>query len=182
MPSEADDAIKKEAGRLYTSMFGKLLEDDDETPSRIADRLFLGSAPDARNSDKLKCYDIKYILNMAESTSYPKDFFITSGCPHIRLFTLDAHDLDHFDISSHFSAALNFIHKSLQADDGAVLVHCSAGVSRSATIVAAYLMAAHQIDATEAVQRVNQARPCACPNIGFIQQLLRFDYRGFKFD
>ncbi|CAF1439122.1 unnamed protein product [Adineta ricciae] len=141
MSSDADDAIKNQAGRLYASMFGKLLEDDDETPSRIADRLFLGSAPDAH-----------------------------------------AHDLDHFDISSHFPAALNFIHKSLQADDGAVLVHCSAGVSRSATIVAAYLMVAHQIDATEAVQRVNQARPCACPNIGFIQQLLRFDHRDFKFD
>ena len=182
MSSDTDETIKREAGRLYASMFGKLLEDDDETPSRIADRLFLGSAPDARNLDKLKRYNIKYILNMAGSTSYPNDFFITSGCPLISILTLDAHDLDHFDISSHFPAALNFIHKSLQIGDGAVLVHCSAGVSRSATIVTAYLMAVHQIDATEVVQRVNQARPCACPNIGFIQQLLRFDYRTFKFD
>ncbi|UJR24435.1 hypothetical protein I4U23_005811 [Adineta vaga] len=177
-----EEMILKEARRLYASMFGKLLEDTDETPSLICDRLFLGSAPDARNLDQLKHHGIKYILNMTGSTSYANDFFTISGYPHIIVLNLDTHDLDNFEISKHFPIALNFIHKSLQANDGSVLVHCSAGVSRSATIVAAYLMVIYQIDAIEAVQRVNQARPCACPNIGFLQQLLRFERTGFKFE
>jgi protein-tyrosine phosphatase len=76
---------------------------------------------------------------------------------------------------------LDFIHKSLQAGDGGVLVHCAAGVSRSATIVAAYLMVAYQIGAAEATLRVHQARPCVCPNLGFLRQLLRFERMGFQF-
>ncbi|CAM4802361.1 unnamed protein product [Rotaria magnacalcarata] len=181
VPSAEDEVFAKEARRLYSTMFGKLLEDDDETPSLICDRIFLGSAPDARNLEKLQRHHIKYVLNMTGSTSYPVDFFTASGHSHIILLTLDTHDEDNYDISSHFPVALDFIRKSLNTDDEAVLVHCAAGVSRSATIVAAYLIATYHIGATEAVLRVNQARPCACPNIGFLQQLLRFERTGFKF-
>lgn len=35
--------------------------------------------------------------------------------------------VDSYDISSHFPVALDFIRKSLNAEDGAVLVHCAAG-------------------------------------------------------
>jgi protein tyrosine/serine phosphatase len=122
-----DETVAKEARRLYSTMFGKLLDDDDETPSLICERLFLGSAPDARNLDKLQRHHIKYVLNMTGSASYPAEFFTASGHPHVNLLTLDAHDEDNYDISAHFPVALNFIHKSLQAGDGAVLVHCAAG-------------------------------------------------------
>jgi predicted protein tyrosine phosphatase len=195
-----DEIVTKEARRLYSAMFGSLLDDADDTPSLICERLFLGSAPDARNLDKLQRHRIKYVLNMTGSASYPIDFFTASGYPHVTLLTLDAHDEDNYDISAHFPVALDFIHKSLQAGDGAVLVHCAAGekkrrkhrkynvfsllyagVSRSATIVAAYLMAAHQISAADAVLRVHQARACVCPNLGFLRRLLRFERTGFKF-
>jgi protein tyrosine/serine phosphatase len=126
-----DEIVAKEARRLYSSMFGKLLDDTDDTPSLICERLFLGSAPDARNLDKLQRHNIKYVLNLTGSTSYSTEFFITSGHPHVTLLALDAHDQDDFDISAHFPAALNFIHKSLQAGDGAVLVHCAAGEKKT---------------------------------------------------
>ena len=174
--------ITKEARRLYSTMFGKLLDDAEETPSLICERLFLGSVVDARNIEKLQRHKIKYVLNMTGSTSYPPEFFTTSGYPNVDLLALDAHDLDNHDISAHFPAALNFIHRALQLADGAVLVHCAAGVSRSATIVAAYLMVAHQLSAADAVLRVHKARPCACPNIGFLQQLLAFERANFKFE
>ncbi|CAF1167814.1 unnamed protein product [Adineta steineri] len=117
---------------------------------------------------------------MTGSASYPAEFFTAAGHSNIILLALDAHDIDDYDISAHFPVALNFIHKSLQAGDGAILVHCAAGVSRSALITAAYLMIAHQISAVDAVLRVHQARPCACPNIGFLRQLLLFEHTGFK--
>lgn len=180
--SGEDEIVVKDARRLYSTMFGKLLDDDDETPSMICERLFLGSAPDARNLDKLQRHGIKYVLNMTGSTSYSTEFFAVSGHPHVILLALDAHDVDDYDISAHFPVALNFIHKSLQAGDGAVLVHCAAGVSRSAVIVAAYLMVAHQISAAEATLRVHQVRACVCPNLGFLRQLLRFERMGFKFE
>ena len=123
-----DDGTLKVARRLYASMFGKLLDDADETPSHIADRLFLGSASDARNLDKLRRHGIKYVLNMTgPSSSYPTDFFVTSGHPHVTVLNLDTHDLDTYGIDEHFPVALNFIHKALQTGDEAVLVHCAAG-------------------------------------------------------
>ena len=131
--SENEELITKEARRLYTSMFGKLLDDADETPSLISERLFLGSAPDARNLDKLQRHHIKYVLNMTGSTSYPGDFFTISGHPYVNVLALDAHDTDDYDISAHFPMALDFIHKSLQAEDGAVLVHCAAGERKKIT-------------------------------------------------
>ena len=125
-PVDEDNDIKG-ARRLYSAMFGNLLDDDSVTPSIITENLYLGSAPDARNLDKLKSHRIKYVLNMTGSTSYPTDFFTTSGYPHIVVLTIDAHDQDDYDISVHFPTAINFVHQSLQARDGAVLVHCAAG-------------------------------------------------------
>ena len=47
-------------------------------------------------------------------------------------------DHEHYDLSVHFDTAAKFIHQSRQHTN--ILVHCMAGVSRSATLVMAYLM------------------------------------------
>ncbi|KAI9330616.1 protein-tyrosine phosphatase-like protein [Obelidium mucronatum] len=52
-----------------------------------------------------------------------------------------------------------------------ILVHCVAGVSRSATLVAAYLMKTRDLDVEGAVALIREGRPCVCPNDGFIKQL-----------
>lgn len=168
-------SIGKEASCLYSIMFGQLLDDNDETPSLITDRLYLGAASDARNLDKIQRYNIKYILNMTGSKSYPADYFINSNQSDIKLLLLDTHDLDDYDMTVHFTIAIEFIQKSIQANNGNVLVHCAAGVSRSALIVAVYLMIEHKISASESILRVHQARPCVCPNLGFLRQLIRFE-------
>ena len=53
---------------------------------------------------------------------------------------------------------------------GKVFVHCFKGVSRSATIVLAYLMVRNNLDLMEAV-RVLRAKRKIHPNDGFIRQL-----------
>lgn len=53
----------------------------------------------------------------------------------------------------------------------AVLVHCGAGVSRSATIVMAYLMRAQRISAAKARQQVTALRSVVCINDGFWRTL-----------
>ena len=53
----------------------------------------------------------------------------------------------------------------------AVLVHCAAGMSRSVTIVTAYLIADHGLTAAEAVAYIKKRRPIAEPNRGFMRQL-----------
>lgn len=54
---------------------------------------------------------------------------------------------------------------------GGVLVHCQAGVSRSSTVAATYLMCSQRISLQEALEIMRKARPCICPNTGFQAQL-----------
>ena len=59
------------------------------------------------------------------------------------------------------------------AAPGRVLVHCSQGVSRSATLAIAYLMWKRAAGYDDVFQEVKAARGVANPNIGFICQVGR---------
>lgn len=52
-----------------------------------------------------------------------------------------------------------------------VLVHCSAGISRSSSIVIAFLMCHHNMTLKEAYTFVQHKRPVISPNLGFMRQL-----------
>jgi protein-tyrosine phosphatase len=52
-----------------------------------------------------------------------------------------------------------------------VLVHCAAGVSRSASFVIAYIMKSRKIGFDEAYTFVKSKRPIITPNSGFVKQL-----------
>lgn len=55
---------------------------------------------------------------------------------------------------------------------GRVLVHCTLGISRSITIVAAYMMWRWGFCAARALRYIKEKRSTASPNEGFIDQLL----------
>lgn len=65
---------------------------------------------------------------------------------------------------------------SLGLPTGRVLVHCAMGVSRSATIVLAFLMIFENMTLVDAIQTV-QAHRDICPNSGFLRQLQVLDNR-----
>ena len=62
------------------------------------------------------------------------------------------------------------IRKALE-NNKRVLVHCSAGVSRSATLVAAYLIKEQGLTAQGAINHIISRRECICPNDGFRRKL-----------
>ncbi|AVK74965.1 Protein tyrosine phosphatase incomplete domain containing protein [Pandoravirus quercus] len=74
------------------------------------------------------------------------------------------------DLTPEFARAHAVIASAL-ARDKSVLVHCMAGISRSATIVAAYLILDRGIDAAAALAVLRQHRRCIGPNAAFRQQL-----------
>jgi len=81
------------------------------------------------------------------------------------------------DLLAHLPAALAFIRGALEGGrggsgrDGAVLVHCYAGRSRSAALAAAHLVADRGLSLRQALGTVCAARPGAAPNAGFLAQL-----------
>jgi atypical dual specificity phosphatase len=60
-------------------------------------------------------------------------------------------------------------------DGGHVLVHCVAGVSRSATICLAYLTKYHCRSLRDAYHLMCSKRPMVRPNIGFWRQLINYE-------
>jgi protein-tyrosine phosphatase len=55
-----------------------------------------------------------------------------------------------------------------------VFVHCAAGMSRSATIVIAYLMWKQKMLLCDAIDFVKKKRPIISPNLNFMRQLQTF--------
>ncbi|KAJ7194257.1 protein-tyrosine phosphatase-like protein, partial [Mycena rebaudengoi] len=94
-----------------------------------------------------------------------------SGIQHMRIVV---EDVDYADLLIHLPSACQFIDHAIRSG-GAVLVHDVQGVSRSAAVVAAYLMWAHRINATNALEHIRRAREQIWPNAGFQEQLVLFE-------
>lgn len=58
-----------------------------------------------------------------------------------------------------------------------MLVHCFAGISRSATICIAYLMLTQGFSMHQALEFTRSKRPCVSPNFNFMGQLLSFEHQ-----
>ncbi|KXZ48173.1 hypothetical protein GPECTOR_30g269 [Gonium pectorale] len=82
------------------------------------------------------------------------------------------YDLEEEDLVKHFRACFEFINAG--REHGGVLVHCAAGISRSATVVIAWLMVHVGMTPAEARAAVKAARPAINPNQGFGLQLQLF--------
>lgn len=79
---------------------------------------------------------------------------------------IKAYDNSTQSLLRHFPAAIAFMKDAIKRGGG-VLVHCYAGVSRSATVVIAYLMQEYELSFEEAFSKASKARPIIFPNIGF---------------
>lgn len=77
-------------------------------------------------------------------------------------------------LSPHFKPCADWIHKAITSGKK-VMVHCVAGVSRSASICIAYLMQHHGYSTEQGRAHVKKKRPCTRPNESFIKQLQEFE-------
>lgn len=105
-----------------------------------------------------------------DTDSAPYNYYQDVG---IRYKGLQLEDHWKEDIAQYFEEAANYIHDAV-LDGGKVLIHCMAGISRSATITAAYLMLRHNHTVEKALKTIRHSRPVR-PNEGFIRQLVLLD-------
>lgn len=94
--------------------------------------------------------------------------------PGIKYMQIDILDCPTEMIINHFQKSFEFIGGAMR-EGGCVFVHCGRGISRSGTIVMAYLMQTRNLDVSGAFSLVSQRRPSVYPNIGFQLQLHLFE-------
>ncbi|KAG7481538.1 hypothetical protein MATL_G00067620 [Megalops atlanticus] len=140
---------------------------DQGGPVEILPFLFLGSAYHASKKDMLDAMGISALLNV--SSNCPNHF---EGIYQYKCIPVEDNHKE--DISSWFIEAIEYI-DSVKDSNGRVLVHCQAGISRSATICLAYLMKRKRVRLEEAFEFVRQRRSVISPNFSFMGQLLQFE-------
>ncbi|XP_060951400.1 dual specificity phosphatase 29-like [Limanda limanda] len=135
--------------------------------------IYIGNVAVAQNKTALQKLGITHVLNAAHSKrgsignhSFYGNDFVYCGIP--------ADDSTHFDLDVYFQPAADFIQKALKSPDGKVLVHCIMGMSRSSTLVLAYLMIHRQLPLERALQKLIRKR-AIYPNRNFLALLLDLD-------
>lgn len=83
-------------------------------------------------------------------------------------------------LESCFEECIQWINDVLTIQDAKILIYCTAGRSRSASIVIAFLMRTRGMVLYDALERVRRRRPWIQPNPGFVRALLRWELRLFQ--
>ncbi|CAA7260027.1 unnamed protein product [Cyclocybe aegerita] len=135
----------------------------------VENRLFLGNIMAARSTRSLTENRITHIVSVC--TDHIPAELPEAGICHMRI---GVEDVDYADLLIHLPSACRFIDTALRSG-GAVLVHCVQGISRSAAVVAAYMMWSRRLNATQALEVVRHARDQIWPNPGFQEQLVLFE-------
>ncbi|EHH61646.1 Protein phosphatase Slingshot-like protein 3, partial [Macaca fascicularis] len=140
-----------------------LLVAQRDRASRIFPHLYLGSEWNAANLEELQRNRVTHILNMAREIDnfYPERFTYHN----VRLW-----DEESAQLLPHWKETHRFI-EAARAQGTRVLVHCKMGVSRSAATVLAYAMKQYECSLEQALRHVQELRPIARPNPGFLRQL-----------
>lgn len=142
----------------------------DKECSRIADHIYLGSDAVAKNREILRQNGITHVLNCVGFVC-PEYFKID-----LVYKTLWLQDSPSEDITSILYDVFDYF-EDVREQGGRVLVHCCQGVSRSTSLVIAYLMWREGQSFEDAFQYVKAARGVTNPNMGFACQLLQCQKR-----
>ncbi|XP_069480060.1 dual specificity protein phosphatase 8 isoform X2 [Ambystoma mexicanum] len=137
-------------------------------PTCILPHLYLGSQKDVLNKDLMAQNGIAYVLNA--SNTCPKPDFV---CDH-HFMRIPVNDNYCEKLLPWLDDSVDFIEKA-RLSSSRVIVHCLAGISRSATIAIAYIMKTMGLSSDEAYRFVKDRRPSISPNFNFLGQLLEYE-------
>ena len=120
--------------------------------------------------ETLRERQINYILNTAEELTdfnYPR----IDGL-HVEHIVM--RDKEDENLLAYLDICVDYIHKTIHSG-GNILVHCVAGVSRSASVCIAYLVKYMKMTLRKAYFHILHKRPCIFPNFGFWRQLVTYE-------
>lgn len=143
--------------------------------NRIDSGIYLGDKYAAKDKKFLLANGITHVLNCAEGydeyqVNTNQEYYRDVG---IKYMGIPGHDRPSWNISVYFNVAAQFIASAIK-QGGSVFIHCVVGISRSATLLIAYLMIERGMNAAEALQFVFRRRR-VFPNPGFLHHLAQLD-------
>lgn len=131
--------------------------------------LYVGGWMAASERENLDARRIAHVVNVGGGECR----FDGAGVEYLFLGVRDRPDAQ---LLPYLEDAAAFVRRGL-AGHGGVLVHCRGGISRSPTVVLAYLVRYRGLSLAQAQFVVACARPPASPNAGFMDQLAEFERR-----
>uniref|UniRef100_A0A3Q3A7B5 Dual specificity phosphatase 27 n=1 Tax=Kryptolebias marmoratus TaxID=37003 RepID=A0A3Q3A7B5_KRYMA len=154
-----------------------MVQDRLEAPINPVDEvwpnIFIAEKSVAVNKARLKRMGITHILNTAHGTGvYTNESFYADM--KIQYLGIEVDDFPDVDISQHFRSSAEFLDEALLTHKGKVLVVSMMGISRSAILVASYLMIFQNMTIMEALTSIRKKRAIN-PNEGFLKQLREFN-------
>ena len=151
-----------------TEELKKLLTNKDQIPSpsidKITDKIYLGDIDGASDFDYLSKEKISNVLSVIHK---PPKYSDKDKINH-KVILIDDEETE--NIIQYFKECIDFIENSDK-----IYIHCICGISRSTSIVIAYLMWKTHCSYYDAYFFVKNRRPFIDPNEGFIKQLKIFE-------
>jgi predicted protein tyrosine phosphatase len=138
--------------------------------SCIIPGVYLSGIAVARNPSRLVELNISRVVCCCMWSEFP----VSDELKSITYFRVDVEDMSKEPIEMFFDDCCDFILESLESNEG-VLVHCRSGVSRSSTIILAFLIKSMGMRLYDAFFLLRSKRSIVTPNIGFMDKLLKLE-------
>jgi atypical dual specificity phosphatase len=138
-------------GNLWRRVHGRITKKPTNFGWLINDKLAGSGMPTSSSEvDWVLKKGIKSIITMTED-ALPESWVKGIKYLHVPTEDLSAPDMEKID------QAVDFIHARIQSNEP-VMVHCAAGIGRTGTILACYLVKYHKLSVTDAIEKVRKER------------------------
>lgn len=141
--------------------------------SRVSDTVYLGGCPMPEDVPALQAAGVTHVVTALPAAAHGELAHLRE---HFDWLHLHLDDTIREDISTAFEPLFGFAQQASSLRDAKLLVHCQAGVSRSAALVIALQMQRQRITFLEAFKQVRARRARVLPNIGFASKLQQLEF------
>ncbi|KAF9043576.1 phosphatases II [Hymenopellis radicata] len=154
----------------------------DRISEVIENQLYLGNMWEAQSTLLRQKHGITHVLSVCPDIEDMNDVLLQlqpelSSSP--RHLVISVKDSETADLMSHFPATFEFIDSALTTG-GRVFVHCALGLSRSPTVIAAYLIRKRGLSVGDALALIRESREYIMPNAGFVHQLHEYSIKQLR--
>ncbi|XP_071786204.1 dual specificity protein phosphatase 10-like [Asterias amurensis] len=165
----AEPALCSSPGTISEAEYTTAKQKEIDIPAtQLLTFLYVGNERDAADMEFLQQERICNVLNVTQSVPCFHDNKL------VNYKRISVRDNSLANLKKHFDEAFQFIEAARKRHEK-VLLHCSAGISRSSTIAIAYIMRYRGMSMSKAYNLVKSRRSIIAPNLNFVGQLASYE-------